>query len=215
MFCDHDFQYQTNPARPRTNPPGWDLPSLRGYVYSRHELVGPYPSKWTSGMVIKKCPCKNIPRKQQRRSKLLFLEDLGADFQMSSHRVVAQSFLGARELQSGPLFGLDTSSDGTCDARSLTFATNVTVLCVPVAEQVSGTNPRWLPKYWAESRRQWCVVITLQLQVPRCTVSMFFHHLCFSEILWMKDSFLWIQDARSLRMMSSFLHRLCSKPFIL
>ena len=164
----YDFQYQTNFVRPRINPFGWDLPSLRGYENSRHELAGPYPSKWTSGMVIKNCPCKNIPHEQQRRSKLPFLEDLGAVFQMSSHRVVAQSFLGARELQSGPLFGLDTSSDGTCDARSLTFATNVPVLCVPVAEQVSGTNPRWLPKYWAESRRQWCVVITLQLQVPRC-----------------------------------------------
>ena len=33
---------------------------------------------------------------------------------------------------------------------------------------------------------------------------MFSHHLCFPEGLWMKDSFLWLQDARSLQTIASF-----------
>ena len=31
---------------------------------------------------------------------------------------------------------------------------------------------------------KWCVVMTLQLWVPRCDISIISHHLCFSEVAW-------------------------------
>ena len=157
----------------RINPFGWDLSSLGKYEHSRHDLVEPYPSKWTSGMAVKSCPWDTFLIKKLASSQAFNWTYPGKCSNFSS--CCRTKFPQARRVQNGPLVRLDTSSDGTCGSTSLsTFVTSVAwpQRDWPWTRWASSCHQSAMAEYWAGWRRRWCVLRTLQLQVPRCNASM-------------------------------------------
>ena len=185
MLCDHDFQYWTY----------FGVASNRSFRLGSIVTVGIRCfSTWacwalSSQMNIGNCHEELSLRDISHKSrKLLSIEDLLEDFR-NFLRVVAPSFLGLEN--SSVVLWLDSIHPPMdlvmLDHSPLSQQVSPCFLekKLRLAEQVPGTNTRWLLKYWAG----WTETMTRT--DTRFYVSMFSHLLSSLEVLWIKGSFSW------------------------